>query len=155
MTLYFEDFLLGSVAESDGRTITESDLTAFAALSGDTTRLHTDEQYAAKSDFGRRIAHGALIFSISTGLMVQMNPENDALLAFSGVDKMRFVRPVFIGDTLRVRKKVFKAEPHDQERGLVTFETTVVNQQDQAVLLYLDRVLFRRRPPENQADKLG
>ncbi len=63
---------------------------SFAGLSGDFVELHTNEEFARKSPFGRRIAHGALVFSISTGLMTQMNVINDTVLAFYGVDKLRF-----------------------------------------------------------------
>ncbi len=146
MTRYFEDFVVGASAESAGRTITEADIVAFAALSGDYTQLHTDQEYAARSPFGRRVAHGALIFSISTGLAVQMSPRNEALLALFGIDGLRFVRPVFIGDTVRVRKRVAETEQKDPRRGLVTFETAVVNQHEQTVVLYHDKVLFQRKP---------
>ncbi len=146
MTRYFEDFVVGASAESAGRTITEADIVAFAALSGDYTQLHTDQEYAARSPFGRRVAHGALIFSISTGLAVQMSPRNEALLALFGIDGLRFVRPVFIGDTVRVRKRVAETEQKDPRRGLVTFETAVVNQHEQTVVLYHDKVLLQRKP---------
>ena len=146
MTRYFEDFVVGATAESAGRTITEADIVAFAALSGDYTQLHTDQEYAARSSFRRRVAHGALIFSISTGLAVQMSPRNEALLAFFGIDGLRFVRPVFIGDTVRVRKRVAETELKDPRRGLVTFETAVVNQHEQTVVLYHDKVLFQLKP---------
>ena len=90
--------------------------------------LHTNEEFARKSPFGRRIAHGALVFSISTGLMTQMNLINDTVLAFYGIDKLRFTGPVFIGDTVRVTKHVIELKPKDTERGIVTFETQVLNQ---------------------------
>src|ERR1700709_2464655 len=103
---YFEDLEKGEIHASRGRTITEGDIVNFAGLSGDFTQLHTDEEFAKTTPFGRRIAHGALIFSISTGLVTQMNLLNDTLIAFYGVEKLRFVKPVFIGDTIHVMKKV-------------------------------------------------
>lgn len=106
MSHYYEDFAAGSVFESRGRTVTEADIVNFAGLSGDFVELHTNEEYARQSPFGRRIAHGALIFSISTGLMTQMNLINETVLAFYGMDKLRFTAPVFIGDTVRVVKSV-------------------------------------------------
>jgi acyl dehydratase len=102
MSHYYEDFTAGGVHESRGRTVTEADIVNFAGLSGDFVELHTNEEYARKSPFGRRIAHGALVFSISTGLMTQMNLINDTVLAFYGIDKLRFTGPVFIGDTVIV-----------------------------------------------------
>ena len=89
--MYFEDYVVDRVATSRGRTITESDIVNFAGLSGDFVELHMNEEYAKRGPFGRRIAHGALIFSISTGLMMQMTPDQDGIIAFYGVDKLRFV----------------------------------------------------------------
>ncbi|MBM3725341.1 MAG: dehydratase [Acidobacteria bacterium] len=147
MPRYFEDFTAGSVEESGGRTITEADIVHFAGLSGDFVPLHMDEEYARQSPFGRRIAHGALIFSISTGLMTQSSDIHRTVLAFYGVNRLRFRKPVFIGDTIRVRKTVLGVEQRHQDRGLVTFETQVLNQAGEAVLVYEDVLLIRTRPP--------
>jgi 3-hydroxybutyryl-CoA dehydratase len=143
---YFEDFEIDTSAESVGRTITEADVAAFAALSGDYNPIHTDEEYARRSAFGRRIAHGALIFSVSTGLAMRMSPPNEALVAFLGIDSLRFTRPVFLGDTIRLRTRVAGKEQRDPKRGIVTFENTVLNQRDQTVLVYSPKVIFLRRP---------
>ncbi|HKW96233.1 MAG TPA: MaoC/PaaZ C-terminal domain-containing protein [Bryobacteraceae bacterium] len=145
MSHYFEDFEVGTVIETRGRTITEADVVNFAGLSGDFIELHTNEEYARQTPFGRRIAHGALVFSISIGLMTQMNLVNDTVLAFYGVDKMRFTRPVFIGDTVRVSKRVIEVRAKDDSRGVVTFETTVTNQNNHLVLLYKDQLLVKRK----------
>lgn len=145
MSHYFEDFEVGTVIETRGRTITEADIVNFAGLSGDFIELHTNEEYARQTPFGRRIAHGALVFSISIGLMTQMNLVNDTVLAFYGVDKMRFTRPVFIGDTVRVSKRVIEVRAKDDGRGVVTFETTVTNQNNRLVLLYKDQLLVKRK----------
>src|ERR1700691_3605551 len=104
--MYFEDYVVDHVRTSRGRTITEADVVNFAGLSGDFVELHVNEEYARKGPFGRRIAHGALIFSISTGLMVQMTSGHEAIIAFYGVDNLRFVAPVFIGDTIHVSRRV-------------------------------------------------
>ena len=145
MSHYYEDFSQGSVHESRGRTVTESDIVNFAGLSGDFVELHTNEEYARRSPFGRRIAHGALIFSISTGLMTQMNLINDTVLAFYGIDRLRFTGPVFIGDTVRVTKRVVEMSEKDAGRGIVTFETQVLNQKDEPVIVYTDKLLLKRR----------
>ena len=146
VTRYFEDFQVGTEAESPRRTITDADITLFAGLSGDHNPHHTDDIFAATLPFKRRIAHGALTFSISTGLSVRMAPPNPAVIAFYGVDKLRFVRPVFIGDTIQVRKRVDETEAKDERRGVVKFESTVVNQDNQVVLRYYDVVLLQRKP---------
>jgi acyl dehydratase len=144
LSLYYEDFQTGQVLVSRGRTITEADIVNFAGLSGDFVELHVNEEYARNSPFGRRIAHGALIFSISTGLMIQMNLVNDTVLAFYGVDRLRFTRPVFIGDTVHVTKKVLATELKEKG-GVVTFETTVLNQNQEAVIVYTDKMLVKSR----------
>ena len=145
MGLYFEDFTVGNKTVSRTRTITEADIVNFAGLSGDFVELHMNQVYAAAGPFGQRIAHGALVFSISTGLSVQMNQIEDTVIAFYGIDKLRFTRPVFIGDTIHLTKKVIKKEPKGAGRGLVTFETTVLNQKNEPVIIYYDKVLLKAR----------
>ena len=143
--MFYDDYKLDDTFTTKGRTITEADIVAFAGLSGDFVELHMNEEFARRGPFGRRIAHGALIFSISTGLTVQMGHTNDTVIAFYGVDKLRFTKPVFIGDTILVKKRVVELTPKDETRGIVAFETKVVNQNDEPVVVYTDRVLLRRR----------
>lgn len=132
---------------SRGRTVTEADIVMFAGLSGDFVELHTNEEYARQTAFGRRIAHGALVFSLSIGLTTRMNLIDDSLLAFSGVDRLRFVQPVFIGDTIQVAKRVIERQELDSSRGVIVFETKVTNQNANTVLMYHDKLLLKRRPP--------
>src|ERR1700724_1961634 len=139
--MYFEDYSIDQIRTSRGRTITEADIVNFAGLSGDFVELHTNEEYAKKGPFGRRIAHGALIFSISTGLMVQMTPDQEAIVAFYGVDKLRFVAPVFIGDTIHITKRVVAKQSKNEGRGIVAFDTTVLNQEGRTVVAYTDRLM--------------
>lgn len=143
--MYFEDYVVDHVTTSRGRTITEADIVNFAGLSGDFVELHMNEEYARRGPFGRRIAHGALIFSVSTGLTVQMTSDHEAIIAFYGVDKLRFVAPVFIGDTVHVTKRVAAKHAKDGGRGVVTFETTVLNQDDKPVVIYTDRLMVKSR----------
>ncbi len=145
MRKYFEDFELDVTEKSRGRTITEADIVNFAGLSGDFVELHMNEEYARSGPFGRRIAHGALIFSVSTGLMVQMTPDHEAIIAFYGVDKLRFVAPVFIGDTVHVTKRVVTKQLKDGGRGVITFETNVLNQDGKPVVVYSDRLMVKCR----------
>jgi 3-hydroxybutyryl-CoA dehydratase len=140
----FDDYQLDEILLTRTRTITEADIVNFAGLSGDFHELHMSEEYARRGPFGQRIAHGALVFSISTGLMIQMGASEN-ILAFYGLDKLRFVKPVFIGDTIRVKKRVLELAAKDDQRGVVAFETTVLNQHNEPVLVYIDRVLVKRR----------
>ena len=146
MGLYFEDFEVSGDLVTRGRTITEADLVAFAGLTGDYTELHTNEEYAKSTKFGRRIAHGALIFSISMGLSTRTNLLDDTLLAFAGVDKLRFVSPVFIGDTIHAVKRVVERKELGMGQGTVEFETRVLNQKGELVLVYRDKMLVKKRP---------
>jgi monoamine oxidase len=110
--------------------------------------LHVSAEYARQTPYRQRIAHGALVFSISIGLTVQMNLMNDTTIAFNGVDALRFHRPVFIGDTIHVRKAV-AGKSETRVGGIVTFDTQVLNQRSETVLTYRDEILVRRR----EADK--
>ena len=146
MSLYFEDFSPGVEHTTRGRTITESDVVHFAGISGDFIELHTNEEYARQSPFGRRIAHGMLTLSISTGLMTRMNLITDTVVAFYGIDKLRFVKPVFIGDTIHVKKTVLDTMAKGGTAGVVTFDTAVLNQNGEAVLVYRDKLVIKKRP---------
>jgi len=143
--LYFEDYVVDAVMISRGRTITEADIVNFAGLSGDFVELHMNEEYAKRGPFGRRIAHGALIFSISTGLMVQMSGNQEAIVAFYGVDKLRFVAPVFIGDTIHVSQRVTEKALKNSERGVIALEMTVLNQDQKPVVVYTSRLMVKTR----------
>ena len=148
MGLYFEDFETSGDLVTRGRTVTEADVTAFAGLTGDFTELHTNEEFARTTRFGRRIAHGALVFSISMGLATRTNVLDDTLVAFAGVDKLRFVEPVFIGDTIHLVKRVVERREMGTGQGTVEFESRVMNQKGALVLVYRDRLLIKKRPPE-------
>ncbi len=148
-SLYFEDFQEGMELETAGRTVTETDIVMFAALTGDWTPIHTDAEFAKKTIFGQRIAHGALTFSIMTGLLVRLGFLEESILAFYGVDKLRFTNPVFIGDTIKVRVKV--AEKKDKgEFGVVKIEASVVKQTGDVVLNCILRVAVKKRGDENE-----
>ena len=145
MALYWEDFAVGQQFRSHGRTVTEADIVQFAGLTGDHTSLHLDEAVAARSPFGQRIAHGALIFSLSVGLKVQTVDTNESIIAFYGLDKLRFTAPTFIGDTVHIEQTVLAVEAKDDARGIVTQETKVVNQRGQVVQVYVGKVMLKRR----------
>ncbi|MGH9760887.1 MAG: MaoC/PaaZ C-terminal domain-containing protein [Blastocatellia bacterium] len=145
MGKYYEDFETGEEGLSAGRTITEADIVNFAALTGDWNEIHTNKELAAKGPFGQRIAHGALVFSVATGLSVRMGQTNDTVIAFYGLDRLRFVKPTFIGDTVRVRQKCQEKSERDEKSGIVTFLNEVINQKDEVVVSYVAKVLLRRR----------
>jgi 3-hydroxybutyryl-CoA dehydratase len=145
MGKYFEDFEDGEESVTAGRTITETDIVNFAGITGDWNEIHTNKELAAHGPFGQRIAHGALIFSIATGLSVRMGQTSDTVIAFYGLDRLRFVKPTFIGDTVRVRQKVEAKSARDDKSGIVTMLNEVVNQRDEVVVSYIAKVLLKRR----------
>jgi len=140
----FDDLPVDREFVSDPRVISADDVAAFATLTGDTFAIHLDDEAAARSGYERRIAHGMLVLSCSIGLAMQMDLVNEALIAFAGIDKLRFTAPVFIGDAIRVKKRVTEKRPIDASRGLLTFDTKVVNQHGAIVVAYVDRYLLRR-----------
>jgi 3-hydroxybutyryl-CoA dehydratase len=145
--MFYDEFKINDTFQTSGRTVTEADIVAFAGLSGDFNSLHMDQEYAKTGTFGQRIAHGLLVLSISSGLTVQAGLTTDSIIAFYGIDRLRFVEPVLIGDTVRVKNRVIDLTPKkdDETSGLITFETTVTKQNDKTVLVYHRRLLLRRR----------
>lgn len=131
---YFEEFEIGAERVSPSRTITESDIVTHAGHTGDFFPHHMDAEFAATTPFGQRIAHGTMVFSIGIGLAAsEINPA-----AFSyGHDRLRFVRPVMIGDTIRTRVTVTakEADPKRADLGRVTERCEVLNQRDETVLV--------------------
>jgi 3-hydroxybutyryl-CoA dehydratase len=142
---YFEDFEIGEESRTAGRTITEADIVNFAALTGDWNEIHTNREYAERGPFKQRIAHGALVFSVATGLSVRMGQTGDTVIAFYGLDRLRFVKPTFINDTIWVRQKVEGKSERDPGSGIITFLNEVINQREEVVVSYTAKVLLKRR----------
>lgn len=137
----FDRLELGGRFRSPGRTITETDLVSFAALTGDFHPLHTDAEWAEASEFEGRIAHGMLLLSYSVGL-VPLDPEH--VLALRGFERVAFKRPVRIGDTIRVEGELKEKKELDGASGLATFEWKIVNQRDETAAIARVRVVWRR-----------
>jgi len=130
---YFEEFEIGTEVTSPGRTITEADVVNFAGLSGDYTQLHTDEEFAKETPFGQRIAHGALVLSIATGLAARLGFLEGTALAFRELT-WKFSQPVFIGDTVHLKARCKELKPKPRlGGGSVIFDVWVVNQEGKTV----------------------
>ncbi len=128
--LYFEEFESGDAVESVGRTITETDVVNFASLSGDWNLIHTDAEYCKDQHFGQRIAHGLLILSVASGQAMRLGFMEDTVIAFRGLD-WKFRKPVYIGDTVRLRVTVEEMKPMPRVGGgVVNFKLEVLNQDD-------------------------
>jgi monoamine oxidase len=139
-TEYFEDYSVGAKRETSARTITETDVVIHAGHSGDYFPHHVDAEFARSTPFGQRIAHGTMTFAIGVGLTAtQINP-----VAFTyGYDRLRFPKPVFIGDTIhtRVTVKEKKDEPNRPGYGRVVEACEVLNQRDE-VVMYCEHILL-------------
>jgi acyl dehydratase len=140
---HFEDYEPGTGRETGGRTITEADIVLHAGQTGDFYPHHMDAEWCKTQPFGQRMAHGTLIFSVAVGLTAgEINP-----LAFSyGYDRLRFIKPVFIGDTLRVRVAIKEKRDHKKpDHGMVVEALEVFNQRNETVLACEHLLLVKRR----------
>ena len=146
MTLGWEDFPAGRQITTAGITVTETHLVQFSGLTGDCYPVHTDAEWAAKSPFRQRIAHGPLTFALAVGQMFQSQSYGDAIIAWLGADNLRATAPVFIGDTIHVVADVTAARPAKRpDRGVVNLEYSVRNQRGEDVMKMSLAMLMRSR----------
>ena len=133
--LYFEEFEVGQKFTTAGRTVTEADIVAFAGLSGDYNQIHVDAEYSRHTPVGRRVAHGLLGLSIASGLAVQTGILEGTIIAFREINGWRFVKPVFIGDTIHVDLEVLETKNLSRiGAGVVLIGLDVRNQNDETVM---------------------
>ncbi len=132
--LTFDEFELGDCFESQGRTVTEADVVAFAGLSGDYNPLHTDATFAATTRSGARIAHGMLIAAMATGMANWTGIFEGTTLALME-QVIRYKGVVLFGDTVRLRLEVLDTKPTSKpDRGVVRVAARMVNQRDEVVV---------------------
>ncbi|HEV8598883.1 MAG TPA: phenylacetic acid degradation bifunctional protein PaaZ [Gemmatimonadales bacterium] len=145
---HFEELKIGDTLFTARRTVTEADVVNFAGISGDHFYAHMDEAAAARSIFGKRVAHGYFVLSAAAGLFV--DPAEGPVLANYGLESLRFVKPVYPGDTIKVRltvkQKTAKETPPDGvPQGVVAWDVEVTNQHDEPVAVYTILTLVKRR----------
>ena len=127
--LYFEEFSVGQKIVTMGRTVAESDITTFAGLSGDYNSIHTDAEFSKSTPFGQRVSHGLLGLSITSGLAMRTGIMEGTVMAFREITDWKFVKPIFIGDTVHAELNI--AETKALPRiggGSVTIAIEVKNQ---------------------------
>jgi len=130
---YFEEFQLNDVRQTKGRTITETDIVIHAGQSGDFFPHHMDEEWCKSQPFKKRIAHGTLIFTVAIGLTADF--VNDVSMTY-GYERLRFIKPVFINDTIKVTVTIKDLKDHKKpEYGLVTELVECFNQHNELVML--------------------
>lgn len=146
---WFEELEIGHSLLTHRRTVSEADIVNFGGVSGDYFYMHFDEIAAKDTQFGKRIAHGYFVLSAAAGLFV--SPAPGPVLANYGLDNLRFVAPVAIGDTIRARltckRKVDRNRTDEQGRGqgVVAWDVQVTNQNDELVASYDILTLVQKR----------
>ena len=145
---HFDELKVGDTLFTHRRTVTEADVVNFAGISGDNFYAHMDDLAAQRSIFERRVAHGYFVLSAAAGLFV--DPGEGPVLANYGLESLRFVKPVYPGDTIRVRltvkQKTAKETPKDGvPQGVVAWDVEVTNQHDEPVAVYTILTLVRRK----------
>jgi len=142
----WEDFNVGQRVKTASITITDAHLVQWAGLTMDFYPLHMDEEFAKKTVFGGRIAHGPLTFAMSVGLVGMTNIFEDSIVAWLGVENMRIPAPVRIGDTIFVEAAVKeKRDTKSSERGVTIFQYTIKNQKEMIVMQFDYLLMMHRR----------
>lgn len=141
---FFEDYEIGFERRTFGRTITETDIIIHAGQTGDNFPHHMDAEWCATQDFKQRIAHGTLVFSVGIGMTAStINPRAMSY----GYDRLRFIRPVFINDTITVTARIAEKRDHPKRRthGIVVEAIEMANQRKETVLACEHLYLVERR----------
>jgi len=141
---YFDDYAIDEKRTSQGRTVTETDIVLHAGQTGDFFPHHINEEWCKTQPFKKRIAHGTLIFSIGIGLTA--NIINEASMTY-GYDRLRFINPVFIGDTIHAVITITSKQEHQKpDYGLIKEKVEVFNQHDKIVMVCEHLLLVKRTP---------
>jgi acyl dehydratase len=149
--LYYDDFHINQKFVTKGRTVTEADVVNFACLSWDNNPLHTDEEYASGTIFGKRIAHGLLGTVIHAGLSYHLT--EGTILAFLELT-WQFKLPIFIGDTIHVEQFVKEMrDSSNNDRGILTFQKEVINQRKEVVQTGTTTILLAKRSFRQEGSK--
>ena len=141
---FFEDYTIGTTRHTTGRTITEADIVLHAGQTGDFYPHHMDAEWCKTQAIGQRIAHGTLIFSVAIGMTA--GAINLRAMSY-GYDRLRFIRPVLIGDTIQVAASIAEKRDHPRraDSGIVVEQIAVTNQRGEAVLACEHLYLVQRR----------
>jgi acyl dehydratase len=146
MGRYFEELEVGHTFESAPRAVTVEDIEAFIRLTGDDNRLHTDDAFAREQGFRGRIAHGALVVGLATGLAWSTGILTDTTVAFRAIDDWKFSAPIYPGDRIHLRGRVAERRAIPRAKaGLIRFDLVVVNQDGAVVSSGALRLLMRMK----------
>jgi 3-hydroxybutyryl-CoA dehydratase len=145
LACYFDELAVGRRQRTRGRTVTEADIVAWCSHTADWFWLHSDEVAARKSMFGQRIAPGIMVYAFAAGLGVPA--DSRSILANYGADRIRYPRPVYIGDTICLDAEVLDLDARDPGRGLAVLRWDVLNQDAETVCASVLKVLLARSAP--------
>ncbi len=144
---YFDEFKVGDEFVTPSRTLTETDVVMFAAMTGDYNELHTNAEYMKDTQFGQRLVHGLLGLSISEGLLFRLGFQEGTGIAFLGIESWQFQAPLFFGDTIRVKVKIAetRASKSKPDRGIVKLYLEIVKQDGTVVQSGYKTIMMQRR----------
>ena len=138
----YEEFEKGEIHQTSGRTVTESDIRMFVGATGSTDPIHVDHEYAAEHPLvDRVVAQGTLALGITDGLVVEAVAGEAALSMNYGHDKVRYLAPVYPGDTLSATVEIVETTRRDEEWGVVVVDVEVRNHDNRMVLVETHRLL--------------
>jgi acyl dehydratase len=155
---YFEDCRVGERFVTPGRTITESDVVSFAALSGDWNSIHSDAEFAKTQPHGERIAHGMLSLVVGANLIFRLGQHAvypKSLIAIASLDNVRFVQPVKIGDTLHLEAEIMETEKLRNGTGTIEFRYRIKNQANELVIAARVKIVAKCRPEAGASTTTG
>jgi len=144
---FFDDFVTGEEYMTPSRTLTETDVVMFAAMSGDYNELHTSETFGKSTQFGKRIGHGLLGLAVSHGLFFRLGLVEGTAIAFLGIESWNFEAPFFLGDTIRVKIKVAEKKPSQSkpDRGVIKFFFQVIKEDETVIQSGYKTIMIRRK----------
>jgi acyl dehydratase len=145
--MWFEEFEIGQQIITPRRTITESDIVSFAGLSGDYNQIHTDAEFAGKTPFGQRVAHGLLGLSIASGLAMRTGVLEGTVIAFREINNWKFTNPILIGDTINAELNIIETKSIPRlGGGSLVIEIVVKNQREVVTMKGTWTVLVSNKP---------
>ena len=134
MALHYEDLTEGQTFTSPARTVTETDLVSFAMLSGDWNAIHTDEEFARETFYGKRVVHGLFGLSVMTGLLDRTGLFGGSAIAMLGISDWQFKAPIFVDDTLHFEMEIVsKRLTSGGDRGIIDRKFSLINQRGEVV----------------------
>lgn len=146
-TKYFEDFHLGEKFHIPAKTMTDAHFLFFAGVTGDNHPIHYDDEYAKTTRFGRRVAHGLLVASMTAVGASTLSPLLEESVVAFVEQSSRFLKPVHIGDTITPELEVIELVPKT-DTGLLRLTTRIRNQRGEAVLEGTHAYLIKKRPQQ-------